>query len=61
MLSCRTQHTYIVEILWSVMCKGNMLSCATGIRICMTRECYNVWIDTNNDMSKIDMMMCEPS
>ena len=27
----------------------------------MTRECYNVWIDTNNDMSEIDMMMCEPA
>ena len=43
MLSCRTQHTYIVKIMD------------------MTRECYNVWIDTNNDMSEIDMMMCEPS
>ena len=27
----------------------------------MTRECYNVWIDTNNDMSEMDMMICEPS
>ena len=27
----------------------------------MTSECYDVWIDTNNYMPAMDMMICEPS
>ena len=54
MLSCRTQHTYTVEM----QC---VMEICYLVQQDMTRECYNVWIDTNNDMSEIDMMMCEPS
>ena len=40
-----------------------MLECylvQQGYRI-YTRECYDVWIDTNTNMSEIDMTMCERS
>ena len=51
-----TAHVYCGD----AMCNGNMLSCATGIRIGLGNVIMCGLIQIMN-MSEIDIMMCEPS